>query len=498
MYTFKHCSTILILFIANILVGQNTTADSDKKSTGQDMYTSSNIPLIVGDSDLQPHPSAQLEVQSNNKGLLIPRMDFCDILHISNPAEGLMIYDTEFHCLRIYINGHWDCLYQNRNHGEDTGNLTAWPHVMNYGEDYHIGISVDGYGNVYALSELLDNDLDFVRKYSKKGELIWEIEIKMSGYMVDIEVNEQGNIIIVGYKSYGVEIGSFVATPNQSKSWVATLNPDNGSVIQFNLLDDDALYVAALREDGEFYLGGNNGLIKIFDSNATLLSIIDNEDPIADIQTDFLGNIIVSSTAADKSNVNITKYDEEGVFIAANNIGSLDEIRSSHIAKDINNEVYLLVVYKTSFRHGNPTAGYSTFGFTDNYGVGIIKFDQSLSITSTTSFEHDEKYISLEMDLDHDKILFIAGGTESSIKVDEKTYNSSQGRRFIMKYDASASLNFLGVKQFFSYYTNQNFIDVYPGDQAYTIATPIKGVKVGNVLIDETKSRHAIVKYYNK
>ncbi len=39
------------------------------------------------------HPSAMLDITSNDKGLLIPRMTTPDRLAISNPAQGLLVYD---------------------------------------------------------------------------------------------------------------------------------------------------------------------------------------------------------------------------------------------------------------------------------------------------------------------------------------------------------------------------------------------------------------------
>lgn len=43
----------------------------------------------------EPDPSAQLEVTSTEKGILIPRMLESDKIAISNPANGLLIYQTD-------------------------------------------------------------------------------------------------------------------------------------------------------------------------------------------------------------------------------------------------------------------------------------------------------------------------------------------------------------------------------------------------------------------
>jgi len=65
----------------------------------QSPYSNSELPLSINENGAAPDKSAVVDIQSSNKGLLIPRMPFCDIEKITEPAEGLMIYDTEFHLL---------------------------------------------------------------------------------------------------------------------------------------------------------------------------------------------------------------------------------------------------------------------------------------------------------------------------------------------------------------------------------------------------------------
>ena len=49
-----------------------------------------------------PDDSSILDIQSESKGVLFPRMYYDEIQAISDPAEGLMVYDIEFKCLRIF------------------------------------------------------------------------------------------------------------------------------------------------------------------------------------------------------------------------------------------------------------------------------------------------------------------------------------------------------------------------------------------------------------
>ncbi|MEP6674339.1 MAG: tail fiber domain-containing protein [Ferruginibacter sp.] len=48
----------------------------------------------IGIGTSSPHPSAQLDISNNTKGLLIPRMTTPDVGAISNPAKGLLVYDS--------------------------------------------------------------------------------------------------------------------------------------------------------------------------------------------------------------------------------------------------------------------------------------------------------------------------------------------------------------------------------------------------------------------
>jgi len=49
-----------------------------------------------------PHPSAALDVDANDKGVLIPRLTTAQRLSIANPANGLLVYDTDEKCVFYY------------------------------------------------------------------------------------------------------------------------------------------------------------------------------------------------------------------------------------------------------------------------------------------------------------------------------------------------------------------------------------------------------------
>src|SRR5262245_32174966 len=75
---------ILILFCRNLISGQNVAINAD----GSD-----------------PNTSAMLDIKSNNKGFLIPRMTMVEALAISNPATGLLVFVTDNPSGFYYNNG---------------------------------------------------------------------------------------------------------------------------------------------------------------------------------------------------------------------------------------------------------------------------------------------------------------------------------------------------------------------------------------------------------
>lgn len=57
----------------------------------------------------EPDPTAMLDVKSNNKGFLIPRMSQAEIEAITNPANGLMVFNTDDEKLYVYdlVSNQW-------------------------------------------------------------------------------------------------------------------------------------------------------------------------------------------------------------------------------------------------------------------------------------------------------------------------------------------------------------------------------------------------------
>ncbi len=62
-----------------------------------------NAQVSINTDGSAPAASAMLDVKSNTKGMLMPRMTLAEIRAISNPADGLMVYNTDYGLILIYI-----------------------------------------------------------------------------------------------------------------------------------------------------------------------------------------------------------------------------------------------------------------------------------------------------------------------------------------------------------------------------------------------------------
>ena len=76
----------------------------------------------VGINTNTPHPSAALDITDSTKGMLIPRMTMVQRNNIQNPAEGLMVYQTDSTKGYWYFDGsEWKNVTANNNSNNNTG-----------------------------------------------------------------------------------------------------------------------------------------------------------------------------------------------------------------------------------------------------------------------------------------------------------------------------------------------------------------------------------------
>jgi hypothetical protein len=110
----------------------------------------------VGIGTPTPNPSAQLDITSTNKGLLLPRMTSFSRSLIINPANGLMVYDTTLNRLYQYQDGTWRFLINNSYWVQST--TRNW--VYNGTDSVGIGTTIptqrlDVNGNIRSRDDIL-------------------------------------------------------------------------------------------------------------------------------------------------------------------------------------------------------------------------------------------------------------------------------------------------------------------------------------------------------
>jgi len=100
-----------ITVIANNLISINESIPSDNSVTPQKLSTGAptwNITGNVGVGTTSPNPAAALEVTSNNRGFLPPRMTTAARNAIASPPAGLLIFNTQTNKLNVFNGSFWE------------------------------------------------------------------------------------------------------------------------------------------------------------------------------------------------------------------------------------------------------------------------------------------------------------------------------------------------------------------------------------------------------
>ena len=107
----------------------------------------------VGIGTITPDPSASLDIESNNSGLLIPRMETTQRTSIPSPAQGLLVFDTNTNSFWFFDSTDWIELQAgaviNANNGlsENTGEIRLGGPLLE-----ETGITQGNFGMTYNLS----------------------------------------------------------------------------------------------------------------------------------------------------------------------------------------------------------------------------------------------------------------------------------------------------------------------------------------------------------
>jgi hypothetical protein len=109
----------------------------------------------VGIGTNSPDPKAALDINSNSKGLLIPRMTTAQRNSITLPATGLLVYDLDKRAIYIYEGRKWQPILFTTNENK----------LPLYTQEASDGTSFD----YFARSVSIDGDYAIVGAYAKPG-----------------------------------------------------------------------------------------------------------------------------------------------------------------------------------------------------------------------------------------------------------------------------------------------------------------------------------------
>jgi len=211
-----------------------------------------------------------LDIQSTNKGLLIPRIPYCEIEQIEDPAEGLMIYDTEFHCLRIYIQGRWHCLYQKLDGLNSELNVTGWANPT-FDEDYNSSIAVDSKENVLVTMVTEDDEIRLT-KFDNKGNILWTIFEGSGSKHGSVAVDFNDYIYTIAASDRDDPISFNGVTSNNAGNFITKTSPDGTNTKIFTLPNAN---ISDLAIDNE----GNVSFVFTFNEKVTFKGVTYLDDP---------------------------------------------------------------------------------------------------------------------------------------------------------------------------------------------------------------------------
>ncbi|MBO9659488.1 MAG: hypothetical protein J7527_11745, partial [Chitinophagaceae bacterium] len=147
----------------------------------------------VGIGTTTPHSSAKLDVQSQNSGMLLPRMNSAQRKAIGAPATGLLVFDTDKNAFMFWNGLEWEMLVPaNGNQGRPSETMNPGNEdVNNFG--YQVAIS----GNFAAISAMVS--------YSDNsaGYRVYIYEKTASGWIKKQEIFSPDNATS---KSFGYDL----------------------------------------------------------------------------------------------------------------------------------------------------------------------------------------------------------------------------------------------------------------------------------------------------
>ncbi|MCB9336651.1 MAG: tail fiber domain-containing protein [Lewinellaceae bacterium] len=395
---------------------------------GNDIFNSNDGNVGIG--TLTPDPSAVLDIDATDRGLLIPRMTTFQRNAIANPVAGLIIYNTTDSCFNYYTGEAWykDC-------GRSLTDYTFSGQGGSTGLDRGQDVATDATGNVFvtgyfegtatfgtiSLTSAGDKDV-FLIKIDPTGNVLWAKQGGGTGndQGFGIATDATGNVIITGAFQ---DVATFGSTSlNTSPA---------GSDLFYVKYDTDGNIIWAKE--------GNNSIYG---------SVVGN-----DIVVDASENIFVTGTfvgnfdfgAGSLSSIGdydgfIAKYDAAGNVQWVKQIGGTDTESISGIATDLGGNIYITGEF-TGTTNFDGTSLTSVGGTRDVFtamcdGTGTLQW---VAQGGGTSFDSGR-----DVSVDASGNVYATGYFNTEITFGSTVLNVAGTNFFVVKYDPAG--NVLWVK----------------------------------------------------
>ena len=429
----------------------------------------------IGIGNPVPHPSAQLDITSSNKGLLPPRMTIIQRDAINSPAPGLMIFNTDEQYMQIFTGFGWLTIERTNFPIEKLLGGTAQdqnPFIQKTADGGYIlaGRSTSSKsGNVSGTNH--GSGDYWIVKLDVNGIIVWD---KLLGGNNDesafgIQQITDGGYIIAGGSASSANGNVSNVNHGGSDIWIVLLdqygNIDNNRLLGGNA--DESAKSIQQTSDGGLIIAGystsslngdvtgvNHGFIDVWvvrsDFNGDivwdkLLGGNNDEEALSIQQTTDGGYIIAGySFSSANGNVTATNHGSNDYWIvkldAAGNISwnKLLGGTASEYATSIQQTAdggYVVAGYSQSSANGNVTG--VNHGLKDYW---IVKLDAAGNITwnKLLGGSNDDVAYSIQQTTDGGYIM--AGSSRSSANGDVTGTNHGLNDYWIVKLDAGGNI----------------------------------------------------------
>ncbi len=158
--------------------------------------------VLISPSGGTPNESAMLEIQSSDKGLLIPRIKTTDRENILNPAPGLLVFDSDLNSFYMFGKGKWNDLSTST---EIWSQNSSSVYLTNTSQNLGVG-TINPSGKFVIKADALKNP----------GDPLFEIQ-DVSGNPIFVVTSEGARVYVKEYTAKGASGGFAVGKYSVAK-----------------------------------------------------------------------------------------------------------------------------------------------------------------------------------------------------------------------------------------------------------------------------------------